>query len=321
MMPLRQVAAILAAACCLLAGCAARTPLLAPDARGVELVDTPFFPQEKYQCGPASLATVLAVAGVSVSPEELVPQVYLPTRNGSLTIEMQAAPRGHGVLSYPLAPRLDAIVAELEAGRPVLVLHNYGLPFWPRWHYAVVIGYDATRQRMLLRSGTTRRQEMSAASFMRAWDNADRWAMVLLRPGELPARPELQRYLEAATAFERAATPAAAERTYDAAAHLWPDEPVAWVGRGTARYRSGDWPAAAADYAHALKLSPSLPAARNNLAMALLKLGCATAARRELDRIDATALDAGLRAAIADTSEQVASQAGGKDNEVCSALY
>lgn len=321
MTSVRQAAAALAAACCLLAGCAARTPLLAPEARGIELADTPFFPQEKYQCGPAALATVLQVAGVAVSPDELVPQVYLPSRKGSLTIEMQAAPRRHGVLSYPLAPKLDSIVAELEAGRPVLVLHNYGLPFWPRWHYAVVIGYDAARQRMLLRSGTTERQQMSAANFMRAWDNAERWAMVLLRPGELPAEPELQPYLEAATAFERAATPEAAERVYSAATHLWPEESVAWVGRGTARYRAADWRAAVADYAHALKLSPTLPAARNNLAMALLQMGCPGAARRELDRIDTSSLDARLRAAIDDTSGQVDSRAGSTDSEMCSALY
>lgn len=321
MMRARQAVALLAAACCLMAGCAARTPLLAPDSRGVELVDTPFFPQEKYQCGPAALATVLAVAGVNASPEELVSQVYLPSRKGSLTIEMQAAPRRHGVVSYPLAPSLDAIVAELEAGRPVLVLHNYGLPFWPRWHYAVVIGYDAQRQRMLLRSGTTERQVLSAANFMRAWDNADRWAMVLLRPGELPARPELQRYLEAATAFERAASPPAAEQTFHAAVHLWPDDPVAWVGRGTARYRAGDWQAAAADYSQALERAPTLPTARNNLAMALLKMGCPAAARRQLERIDTAALDAALREAIADTSRQVQAQTAATDAGVCSALY
>lgn len=321
MMRARQAAALLAAACCLLGGCAARTPLLAPDARGVELADTPFFPQQKYQCGPAALATVLAVSGVQVSPDELVSQVYLPSRKGSLTIEMQAAPRRHGVLSYPLPPRLDAIVAELEGGRPVLVLHNYGLPFLPRWHYAVVIGYDAARQRMLLRSGTTERQVMSAANFMRAWDNADRWAMVLLRPGELPARPELQRYLEAATAFERAASPTAAEQTFHAAVHLWPDDPVAWVGRGTARYRSGDWHAAAADYKQALNLAPALPTARNNLAMALLKMGCPAAARQQLMQLDTAALDASLRAAIADTSSQVQAQAAATDAGACSALY
>jgi hypothetical protein len=320
-MRLRLAAAILSAAGCLLAGCAARTPLLETSTRGVELVDTPFFPQKKYQCGPAALATVLTAAGASASPAELVPQVYVPARRGSLTIEMQAAPRRHGLLSYPLEPQLDAIVAELDAGRPVLVLHNYGLPFWPRWHYAVVIGYEAASQRLLLRSGTKRRQQLSARNFMRAWDNADRWAMVLLKPGELPARPALAGYLEAATAFERTARPTDAQLAFDAATTRWPENPVAWVGRGTARYRAGDWREAASDYSHALALDPALPAARNNLAMALLKLGCPAGARRELDRIDAASLGSTMRAAIADTLQQVEAHAPAADAGGCSALY
>ncbi|HJU50574.1 MAG TPA: hypothetical protein VJ575_07595, partial [Pseudogulbenkiania sp.] len=48
--------------------------------RQVELTDTPFFPQEQYQCGPAALATVLTASGKTVAPEELTSQVYVPAR-------------------------------------------------------------------------------------------------------------------------------------------------------------------------------------------------------------------------------------------------
>ena len=64
------------AACCALlasglAGCVSRGALVAPSLspqapRSVELADTPFFPQRTLQCGPASLATVLGAARVSV---------------------------------------------------------------------------------------------------------------------------------------------------------------------------------------------------------------------------------------------------------------
>ena len=33
-----------------------------------ELTDTPFFPQEEYQCGPAALATVLKAKGRDITP-------------------------------------------------------------------------------------------------------------------------------------------------------------------------------------------------------------------------------------------------------------
>ena len=313
-----QAAWRLAAVCCLLAGCVNRGLLLEPSAGMLELADTPFFPQDRYQCGPAALATVLAVAGVAVAPDELVDQVYVPARRGSLTIEMQAAPRRYDRIAYPLQPELAALIAELDAGRPVLVLHNYGLPFRPRWHYAVVIGYDAQRQRVLLRSGTEHRQQMRATHFMRAWDNADRWALVLLRPGELPAGVQRARYLEAVSAFERAASPPAALQAFDAAVAHWPQEPLAWVGRGTAHYRRGAWRAAAGDYSQALRLDPELAGARNNLAMALLEQGCPLAARRELERIDVDALSPAMREAIADTGRQTRASAQPADAPGCS---
>lgn len=314
----RQLAWLVLATSGLLAGCASRGPLLEPAAAPVELVDTPFFPQDSYQCGPAALATVLSASGVPVDPDALVPEVYLPGRKGSLQIEMQASPRRHDRMSYQLDPDLAAITAELDAGRPVLVLHNYGLPFWPRWHYAVVIGYDPMRQKVMLRSGTTEREVQSAASFMRAWDNADRWAVVVLRPGELPAVPRRERYMESALAFERVAKPGSARQAFSAAVAVWPEEPLGWVGRGTANYRERQLQAAVDDYRMAVELDPSLAGARNNLAQALIDLRCLADAREQLAHIDDSALGTGMRAAVADTRAQLEA-AGAAEGAQCAA--
>lgn len=315
----RRVAGLLLAACCsLLVGCASRSPLLEGPARQVELDQTPFHPQLIHQCGPAALATVLGASGVEASPDSLAREVYVPGRRGSLQIEMQAAPRRYGRLAYALDPDLAAITAEIDAGRPVLVLHNYGLPFWPRWHYAVVIGYDAGDARLWLRSGTRRRQEMSARHFMRAWDNGGRWALVLLRPGELPAHPRRDRFLEAAAAFERTAAPGDARLAFDAALRAWPQDAVALVGRGTARYRAGDLAGAARDYASALEQEPMNAGARNNLAMTRLMQGCSAAAARIISGVDEASLSPALRAAIADTRAQIAARAGTPEAAACS---
>lgn len=308
---------VLAACSVLLGACAAQVPLLDAAAAPVELDATPFFPQLEHQCGPAALATVLGASGVAATPAELTSLVYLPGRKGSLQVEMQAAPRRYGRIAYALSPQLAAITGELDAGRPVLVLHNYGLPAWPRWHYAVVVGHDPAAQQLMLRSGETRRQVLSAKTFMRAWDNAGRWAIVLLQPGELPRHPDRARYLEAASAFERVASPQAALQSWEAAVHEWPADAVPWVGRGTARFRLADYSAAAADYRQALERDPSLAGARNNLAMALLEQGCAAAARREMALLDADQMDVALREAVADTQARIATRIARPDAAHC----
>lgn len=301
----RAAGALLAAALLMAgAGCATRAPLIETPGHA-ELSQTPFYPQRQFQCGPASLAMVLGASGVAATPESLEPKVYLPARHGSLQVEMLAAPRGLDRISYTLDGELSAITAELDAGRPVLVLHNYGLPFWPRWHYAVVIGYDSARDEVVMRSGVTERQVWSSRQFMRAWDNGGRWAMVLLRPGELPAEPSTDRYLEAAAAFEKSASVKAAHAVFDAAVRAWPQEPVAWIGRGTAQYRARNFKAAASDYAAALRLDGSMVGARNNLAMALLEQGCVRMAQEEIDKVDPGALPTTLRNEIEDTQRQI----------------
>jgi tetratricopeptide (TPR) repeat protein len=302
--------AFLAASIALLSACVTREPFipanLPPGAHArVELESTAFFPQKKYQCGPAALAAVLGAADVDTTPEALVPIVYLPARHGSLQVEMQAAPRKFGRLSYPLSRNLDTVLAELNAGRPVLVLHNYGLPIWPRWHYAVVIGYDSVTDKFILRSGKKRRAEWRARTFMVAWHNGGRWAMVVLRPGEIAASANPTLYLEAAADFERGAPPEESRLAFDAAVRRWPAEPVAWIGRGTAEYRAGNFANAARDYAVAVRLDPDNTGARNNLAQALLDLGCPGRAREELVPVSIDGLASALRAAVLDTRRHI----------------
>jgi tetratricopeptide (TPR) repeat protein len=249
----------------------------------VELRDIPFFPQEEYQCGPAALATVLVASGSSVTPGELTGKVYLPQREGSLQLELIAAVRRYGRLPYVINGELSALLMELDAGRPVLVLQNLGLASYPIWHYAVVIGFDATSDEIILRSGDRRRLAMRTWKFMRSWELAENWAMVVLRPGEMPVAPDETRYVHAIAALESAAQPEAAGIFYDAALSRWPDNVLALFGTGNIHYTQGDTEAAEATYRRLLVLHPEHVAARNNLAQVLSERGCIKAAIAELD--------------------------------------
>ncbi len=264
----------------LAAGCAGvgPAPALPEGATPIELTETPFFAQERYQCGPAALATILGASGVEVPPEELVAQVYIPERRGSLQVEMLAATRARGRMAYVIAGELEALLAELAAGRPVLVLQNLGLAVWPRWHYAVVVGFDSRRDEVILRSGLERREVLSRARFVASWQRAGAWGFVALRPGELPAVADEGAYLEAAAALESAGRIQAAKRAYATAVHKWPASPVAWLGLGNARYAEGDLRAAESAYRRLLEHAPDSAVGRNNLGQVLGERGCYAAA-------------------------------------------
>jgi tetratricopeptide (TPR) repeat protein len=245
----------------------------------MELADTPFFPQERYQCGPAALATVLNARGVAATPEELVPQIYLPARKGSLQAEIIAAVRRHGLLGIPVEPALDGLLAEIAAGHPVLVLQNLGLDWLPRWHYAVAIGYDLAQQAIILRSGTQRRRITPFGVFLNTWDRSMRWGIVVLTPGSFPARAEPNVYLEAASALEGVEKRAEALAAYKASTERWPDSLVAWLGRGNTEFASGQAAHAEASFRQALQVQAGAGAAWNNLAYALAARQCIRVAR------------------------------------------
>ncbi len=254
-------------------------PELAPPlSQPIELSDTPFYPQQDYQCGPAALATVLDASGVGVSPDDLVGQVYVPAKKGSLQVEMLAATRRAGRIPYVIEPSLSALRAEIDAGHPVLVMQNLGLGFWPVWHYAVVVGLNPIDDTVVLRSGTQRRELMSAHKFLRSWRLAERWGVVALRPGSLPAQPALDRMLSATAVAEPLLTPRARQAAYRVMLERWPSNPTARFGYAHALYASGGFTEAEREYRLIIEQQPRHAAALNNLAEVQAALGCHTQA-------------------------------------------
>ena len=262
-----------------LLGCATRGPVLAPEQQNetlpgfVELSWTPFFPQEDYQCGPAALATILVEAGVLVVPEDLTEKIYIPARRGSLQIEILAATRSLGRLPYEIDTTPGGLMAELAAGRPVLVLQNLGYRFAPVWHYAVVVGYDAESDEFVLRSGRIKRKLTQAAKFVSTWADSGNWGVVALRPGEMPANPVEDRYLSSVAAMEKAGQIEAAQVAYLSALQRWSQSPTAMFGLANTYYATGDLAAAERLYRRLLENAPEDVAIRNNLAQILLDQG------------------------------------------------
>ena len=285
-----------------LAGCAQIPPHVSELEFGttsLELVDTPFFPQARYQCGPGALATALSSSGVSVDIGALIDRVYLPGRQGSLQVEMLAASRTAGRIPYVVDGTLQALRDELAAGRPVVVLQNLGVAAIPKWHYAVVVGIDTERKVIILRSGTDQRRIIRTQIFLKTWRRGDYWGFVVLRPDEMPSGVDRRRYLQAVADLEKAGRREEAANAWQTAVANWPGDTVALFGLGNAQLAKGDNAAAEKNFRAILEQDPGAIAARNNLAIALARQSRFAAARSEiawaLDNNDDPALQEELR--------------------------
>jgi hypothetical protein len=271
-----------------LAGCAG-TPRLAETTeerlpRQLLLDEVPFHAQRDYQCGPASLAMVLNDGGVDVDVDTLIPQVFLPGRDGSVQPEMLATVRRHGHIPFLIEGRLDALLTELAAGNPVVVMQNLALPAWPMWHYAVAIGFDLDRSELILHSGEEPRRIESFRRFDATWARSERWAFVALPPGELPEGARPGAAMDAIAAFERLHGAEASLPAWAALAERFPDHGMAHFGLGNARHASGDSEGAIAAFEQAVSAQPDLAVAWLNLGLALEHEGRQADARSALEQ-------------------------------------
>jgi len=205
---------------------------------------------------------------------------------------------------YRIRPELADLLHQLAAGRPVMILQNQGIRSLPVWHYAVVIGAEIENDRLISRSGTTRRARESTRTFLRRWQASDNWGVVALQPGQLPAYPDWNVYLRAVADIEAAGRLQDAERGYTAALEAEPQLAPAELGLANVYYRSGKLIEAKRHY-QAISNDDQLGvAALNNLANLLLDLDCPDQAEAVLLRIPPD--ESRHRHQVADTRNRLA---------------
>lgn len=260
-----------------LAGCAtappvrSQTEIVLASAREVPpvhwIAEAPFVEQEQHFCGPAALAMAMRQAGRPADVDALTQMTVTPEARGAFQEDLVGAARRQGMLAIPVRG-LRALLKEVAVDHPVIVLQNLAFTWWPKWHYAVVVGYDLERQELLMHSGNEAYRSVALRRFEDEWEKAEFWGLVVLPPGQLSASADDLDHAAAAAALERLGQNDAAARAYRALLDRWPRSLGGLLGQGNVRYARGDYMQAVHSLERATFWHPESVAARHNLAEA-----------------------------------------------------
>lgn len=168
-----------------LAGCSASRygdTTFPPLEKGVYIQSVPFYPGEEYQCGPSVLAGVLNHLGYDIKPDDISEEIYLHGIKGTLNIDMVSFARRFEDLTV-LESRGDiAFLKEnLSLGHPLIVFVDLGIWSIRKGHYMLVVGYDDSREGVIVYSGADRDKLIRYGDLMRIWKRGGYWSLRITR--------------------------------------------------------------------------------------------------------------------------------------------
>jgi predicted double-glycine peptidase len=141
--------------------------------------NVPFFPQEEYQCGPASLASVLNYWGVSSVPEEIAGTIYSQSARGTLNVDMVIYAQSRGLEASQYRGTWDDLRKEIDSGFPLIVLVDYGFSVFQSNHFMVIIGYGEAD--VVAHSGKHERKVIPLQDFLKSWEKTNYWTLLVTR--------------------------------------------------------------------------------------------------------------------------------------------
>jgi predicted double-glycine peptidase len=139
--------------------------------------NVPFFPQEDYQCGPASLASVMNYRGVFVSPDDVAKSIYSRSAKGTLGIDLALYAHSRGLEASQYKGEMDDLRAKIDSDQPLIVLVDYGFSVFQANHFMVVIGYSEGG--VVVNSGRQEKKFVPLDDFMKTWKKTGYWTLLI----------------------------------------------------------------------------------------------------------------------------------------------
>jgi ABC-type bacteriocin/lantibiotic exporter with double-glycine peptidase domain len=174
--PLKGCLFILILAHVFLFSCAS-TREFTPTKNSQLIEDVPFFPQQEYHCGPASLAGVLNYWSVHISPEEIATEIYSKSAKGTLTVDMILYSERKNLKAQQYGGSLQDLRTNIDSGYPLIVLVDHGFWIYQQNHFMVVVGYN--EKGIIANSGKDRLKFIPLKDFLRSWGKTKFWTLLV----------------------------------------------------------------------------------------------------------------------------------------------
>lgn len=159
--------------------CAGQSQILSPKTTRI-IEGVPFFPQEEFQCGPASLAGVLNYYSLRITPAEIAAEVFSRSARGTLDMDMVFYAQRKGMKAEQYAGSFEDLQSSVDSRRPLIVLIDQGFWVYQNNHFMVVVGYD--KGGIVVNSGKEENKFISLDSFLKTWEKTKFWTLRITPP-------------------------------------------------------------------------------------------------------------------------------------------
>lgn len=131
----------------------------------------------RYQCGPSTLASVLAFHDAPVSEETIAKAIYSPTANGVLFHDMVWFVREQGFRAELRTGSVKDLERAVEERRPPIVLLDFGFAGFRKPHFTAITGVTGEG---VFQLGSERADDfVRMESFTRLWERAGNHYLVI----------------------------------------------------------------------------------------------------------------------------------------------
>lgn len=148
---------------------------------GYHIENVPFFPQDSFMCGPASLASVIGYWGRGGTMEAVAKEVYNEDLKGTLPIDLFLNAKDKGFDAVYYRGGIEDMKEKIRGGFPLIVFLNLGYDFYPVGHYIVVTGYSDRLKAVVAHSGTEKDRVYTYGELESAWSKTG-FSTLLVRP-------------------------------------------------------------------------------------------------------------------------------------------